>query len=175
MISMVERSKSPNCGWNGGGIMTLRFKWPDAVDINFPNLKNTEHEITSCPTSIYNCIAWAAGDSSRRWWPRFCDQLFDERYYWPDDAPEEETVAAFIRCFEILGYEVCGSCDLEQDFEKVVIYTKNGNPKHAARQLPNGEWSSKLGLHDTDISHEISALDGPCYGSVEVVMRRRRT
>lgn len=54
-----------------------------------------------------------------------------------------------------------------------MIYTKDGSPTHAARQLPNGKWSSKLGP-DADISHEISALDGPCYGGVEVVMRRGR-
>ena len=95
-------------------------------------------------------------------------------FYWPPGAPEEDTVTAFIRCFEILGYEVCDSYELEQEYEKVVIYTKkDGSPTHAARQLPNGKWSSKLGA-DADISHEISALDGPCYGCVEVVMRRRR-
>jgi hypothetical protein len=94
-------------------------------------------------------------------------------YYWPPGAPVEETLAAFIRCFEILGYEVCDSYDLEQGYEKVVLYTKKGKPEHAARQLPSGEWSSKLG-DDADISHEISALDGPCYGSVEVVLRRRK-
>ena len=151
----------------------MRFEWPDAVDSNFPDLKDTDYEITSCPTSVYNCIAWAAGDSRIPWWPRRRNNPLMRGYYWPPGAPEEDTLAAFIRCFEILGYEVCDSYDLEQEYEKVVIYTKDGSPTHAARQLPNGEWSSKLGP-DADISHEISALDGPCYGSVEVVMRRRR-
>lgn len=154
--------------------MTLRFKRPDAVDNNFPDLKNTDYEITSCPTSLYNCIAWAAGeDGSRPWWPRVSKQLYGMGYHWPPGAPEEDTLAAFVRCFEILGYEVCDSYDLEQGYEKVVIYTRDRSPTHAARQLPNGEWSSKLGP-DADISHEISALDGPCYGSVEVVMHRTR-
>lgn len=84
--------------------MALRFKWPDAVNINFPDLKNTVYEITSCPTSVYNCIAWAAGEAgSRPWWPRVNKQLYWMGYYWPPGAPEEDTLAAFIRCFEILG------------------------------------------------------------------------
>jgi len=149
----------------------LRFETPDAVNIDFPNLKNTNYEITSCPTSVYNCIAWAVGDSRRRWWPRRRNNPLMTGYYWPPGAPVENTLTAFIRCFEILGYEVCDSYDLEQGYEKIVLYTKKGEPKHAARQLPSGKWSSKLG-NNADISHEISALDGPCYGSVEVVMRR---
>ena len=153
--------------------MGLRFKYPDKMGIEFPRLASTDYRITSCPSSSYNCIAWAAEDSERPWWPRFDEQLKWAGYYWPPGAPEEETLDAFIRCFEILGYQVCDNCDCECEYEKVVIYSKDGSPTHAARQVTHGKWSSKLGP-DADISHEISALDGPLYGSVAVVMRRKR-
>jgi len=154
--------------------MGLSFMSPDKIDINFPRLDRSDYEITSHSTSTYNCIAWAAGESgSRPWWPRFDEQLERMGYYWPPGAPEEETVGAFIRCFEILEYEVCDSSGLEGEYEKVVIYAKDGSPTHAARQLPSGKWTSKLGA-DADISHDISALDGPLYGCVKVVMRRSR-
>ncbi|HMD98104.1 MAG TPA: hypothetical protein VKM93_12350 [Terriglobia bacterium] len=36
---------------------------------DFPNLNAGNHEITSAASRLYNCIAWAAGDTQRWWWP----------------------------------------------------------------------------------------------------------
>ncbi len=155
--------------------MVLRFKHPQhVIDEHFPKLLSSDHEITSRYTRKYNCAAWVVGHSDKPWWPRFCDQLYDKDYRWIKGAPEEDTVEAFTKGFNILGYAICQSSDLEHGFEKVAIYAKNRRPKHVALQLPDGKWTSKLG-DDVDISHEIWALDGPLYGRVEVVMRRRRT
>ena len=59
----------------------------------------------------------------------------------------------------------------ESGIEKVAIYTLNGLPKHAARQLPSGAWSSKLGNH-IDIEHSLEGLAGDLYGSVAHILSR---
>ncbi|HMR19802.1 MAG TPA: hypothetical protein PKA53_10935, partial [Sphingobacterium sp.] len=80
----------------------------------------------------------------RWWWPKGA--------YWPTDAPKEETIAAFVAAFQILGYQDCTDPNFEHGYEKIALYAKDGKPTHAARQLSNGMWSSKLGKYK-DISH----------------------
>lgn len=58
----------------------------------FPRLPNTDYRITSPADQYYNCVAWAARDTSRCWWPAF-------GYYWPQQAPKQNTVAAFVEAF----------------------------------------------------------------------------
>src|SRR5260370_6562768 len=136
---------------------------PDA----FPLLTESNHRIASPRSRAYNCIAWAAGDTETWWWPDA-----DEVGYWPAGAVRRETVAAFVEAFQGRGYVVCQDAGLEAGFEKVVVYALQGRPTHAARQLPDGRWSSKLGIEE-DIEHELEALDGPAYGGVVVVLLRR--
>lgn len=46
------------------------------------------------------------------------------------------------------------------------------DPRHAARQLPNGRWTSKLGDH-VDIEHAaLDAVGGDFYGEPAVFMRK---
>ena len=131
-----------------------------------------QFRITSLQDTGYNCIAWAAEGNDRWWWPA-------QEYYWPEGVTREETVTAFIRAFETRGYLPCGDGALEDGFQKVAIYAKSsGVPTHAARQLPNGEWASKMGS-DCDI--EPSTIDavrdwpgGRFYGSVAAYLRKRR-
>src|ERR1017187_4287391 len=53
-----------------------------------------DHNDVSPQDSRYNCIAWAAGEQRRRWWP-------------PQLPQEEVTKENFIRAFELLGYRRC--------------------------------------------------------------------
>lgn len=134
----------------------------------FPNSKLDPFLVTSPQTPQYNCIAWAFGDNSKWYWPDSANY-----YYWPSQIAREESIQCFIELFKLIGYEVCDSDELEVDFTKVAIYTdKLGKPTHAARQLKNGYWTSKLGQH-FDVSHTIFSMkDGP-YGNVAVFMRRK--
>ena len=59
---------------------------------------------------------------------------------------------AFIAAYATLRYECCDDGEPEPGYEKVVIYVKDGSPTHAARQLANGKWTSKLGAH-IDVEH----------------------
>ena len=92
--------------------------------------------------------------------------------YWPKGVPREVTLEAFIAAYASLGYEACSGGDMEPGFEKIAIYTKPaGTPAHAARQLQNGRWSSKLG-DEEDIEHDLSGLECPRYGEVRQFMKR---
>ncbi len=122
--------------------------------------------MTSPPSEDYNCIAWAAGIDNDWWWP-------DPNCTWPPSAPREATLSAFIAAFATLGYEPCGDGTLEEQTEKVAIYAfPDGRTTHAARQLPSGRWTSKLGEAE-DIKHGSPAeLEGVVYGAVVQYMRR---
>lgn len=57
------------------------------------------------------------------------------------------TLQSFVLAFEHLGYRVCTSGMLEEGVEKIALYAaSDGEPTHAARQLANGGWTSKLGM-----------------------------
>jgi hypothetical protein len=134
----------------------------------FPNSISEPFIKTSQDTISYNCIAWAYEDSTKCYWP-------DGIYFWPDDIPCIATLDNFILLFRKIGYEVCDNGDLENDYEKVAIYCNNFNePKHAARQLEDGFWTSKLGPY-IDVSHTISGMSNGVYGNVEVYMKRKKT
>ena len=92
--------------------------------------------------------------------------------YWPEGVPREKTLEAFVAAYATRGYTVCADGSLEPGFEKIAIYTKPaGTPAHAARQLPSGSWTSKLG-DEQDIEHELEGVECIRYGSVKQFMRR---
>lgn len=136
----------------------------DFIISGFPGLTHDSFEITSPMDNRYNCIAWAAGDDSNWWWP-------SRGHHWPSENVSL-TLTAFTNAFEELGYTECESTDFEPDFAKVAIFANaEGIPKHAARMLPNGRWTSKLGKY-VDIEHDLSGIEGTAYGRVACVLRR---
>lgn len=140
---------------------------PAPFNKTFPNLKEDRFSVTSPSTPSYNCIAWAAGDMTTWWWPDPQSQ-----YFWPDYAPRECTLNAFIIAFNGIHYVPCESGDFEKGFEKIAIYSdKMKTPTHAARQLDNGSWTSKLGRCN-DISHDVIGVSGSTYGQIAVFMKR---
>jgi hypothetical protein len=68
---------------------------------------------------------------------------------------------------------LCENGELENGFEKIAIYVdKTRKPTHAAHQLPNGKWESKLG-GDVDIQHDsLAELTGELYGEAACYLRR---
>jgi hypothetical protein len=132
----------------------------------FPKLIGSPYTVTSSATQDYNCIAWAAGDDQRWWWP----DLAGVRY-WPPGVPRLESLSAFQAAFATLGYSTCNDELLELGFENIAIFADGQGPQHAARQLANGGWTSKLGEVD-DIEHELRDLEGSDYGGVVAFMRR---
>jgi len=133
----------------------------------FPNLRSGSYLRTSPATPEYNCIAWAAHDQEQWWWPDAMGQA-----YWPQGVAREETIQAFERAYCRFDFKACENADLEPGFEKVAIYAKNSIPTHAARQLADGRWTSKLGPLE-DIEHNtLDALEGEVYGEVVLLLKR---
>jgi hypothetical protein len=132
----------------------------------FPKLVGANHQITSPPSEVYNCIAWAAQDTSHWWWPDNAPGT-----YWPLSATRAESLSAFQEAFASQGYSVCQSADLEAGYDKIAVFAHDAIPTHAARQLPSGRWTSKLGLLE-DIEHDLSDLEGHAYGHIAFVMKR---
>jgi hypothetical protein len=132
-----------------------------------PGLRGTEHRITSPPTIVYNCIAWAAGDDTNWWWPGRPDKTF-----WPTNLPRAETLEAFEALFAHLGFSPSQDESFETGIEKVALFARpDGRPTHAARQIPSGRWTSKLGRME-DIEHDLRAIEGEVYGTVVRILRR---
>jgi hypothetical protein len=136
----------------------------------FPNLGGGDFRVTSPRDVAYNCIAWAAGDTRRFWWP----QPVHPSRFWPSGIPRSVTVDAFVAAFSTIGYAVCKNGELEAGCEKIALYVdETQKPKHMARQNRDGSWSSKLGGLE-DITHAtLNGLEGEGYGSVTLFMKRQ--
>ena len=136
----------------------------------FHRLREGEFEITSPEDQRYNCVAWAADDVRRWWWPTESPFAF-----WPSAVRREESISSFIEAFAILGYELADSGGHETGFEKVAIFASADRvPTHMARQLPDGSWTSKLGRLE-DIAHvDVNGVGGADYGEVAAFLRRSK-
>ena len=157
-------------GWNG-----LEPVMPGSWNpLAFPHLTADAYNITSPATDNYNCIAWAAGDTSKWWEPDPQGQ-----YRWPPNVPRELTLDAFILAYRTLGFVQCVDASHETGFVKIALYaTKESDgslfPTHVAIQLPNGTWSSKLGPCE-DIEHfTLEALNSDDYGCAVRFLKRPR-
>ena len=140
------------------------------IESCFPLLKGgAGYLITSAPTPIYNCLAWAIGDDE--WWWDIDKRMAG--YRWHPEVKREFTLSSWRDIFQRLGYEECADDLHEPGFEKVAAYLdRDGEPTHAARQLSSGKWTSKLG-QSHDIEHDsLSLLEGDEYGSVSLLMKR---
>ncbi len=144
------------------------------IDRHYPRLADAGYEITSEETPIYNCIAWAAGDTTR-WWECGEDGPIDEPgVYWPEGARHGFGLDALISAYEAIGYELCpeGGSEPEEGYDKVALYAEGGEWRHAARLLEDGRWSSKLGDLE-DVSHDSPEdVCGPFNGELACFMRR---
>ena len=139
---------------------------PSQLGRAFPRLAEEGFSETSSATPEYNCLAWAAGQTGQWWWP---DSF--GAYYWPEGLPREETIEAFVQAFATVGYVRCSGGELDAGHEKVALYARDGKPTHAARQLSDGKWTSKLG-RQIDITHTLHGLDGPAYGQIAAFLKR---
>ncbi len=131
---------------------------------DFPHLAEHNHRITSPATVEYNCIARSAGDIEHWWQPGV---------YWPiATAIDDYGIAALKQAFLALGFQDCDDGSLESGHEKLALYGTSQFYTHAARQLANGKWTSKLGRLE-DIEHETpDDLSGGVYGEVAQFMKR---
>lgn len=154
-----------------GEVEGLRRLTPEGEAV-FPRLATADYEKTSDESRDYNCSAYAADDYFHKWeWTPFPLP----GYYWPPQAMAGDSMEALQSAFAAIGYEVCDGPEGEVDFEKVALYVgDDGTWSHAAKQRPDGHWSSKLGTWE-DIRHAtlMDVGDGD-YGMPHTFMRRRQ-
>ena len=132
------------------------------IDETFPGLR---YDVTSEPDDRYNCISWALGQQDV-WWSHL------PGYRWV--GYRSPTIETLEDVFLALGYERCDSDDLEDGYDKVALFAQGNRWTHAARQLPDSRWTSKLGVFE-DIEHDsLDAISGRLYGEVHCIVRRRR-
>ena len=94
--------------------------------------------------------------------------------FWPASPPVEDFgIGVLERAFMELGFVDCSLDDaLEPGYEKVALYGSGAFYTHAAKQLPTGKWTSKLG-RDVDIEHDSPEnVAGGVYAEVVQIMRR---
>ena len=141
----------------------------NSLEQYFPNLQQRLYMVTSPASPQYNCIAWAIGDQNNWWWPDPAGLG-----YWPKEVPREESLRGFELAFATEGFVPCENTNLEPGIVKIALYANGEQPTHAARQLENGKWSSKLGPLE-DIEHTLDGLEGELYGTVCLIFRRAST
>lgn len=101
-----------------------------------------DHDDVSPANPIYNCIAWAAGESRQRWWPADWDKA---TYYWPAHLPRQpfgqETLENFVAAFEWLGYTRCDGPTFQKGIEKLLY---SWTPKKG-QLTQRDNWSPGIG------------------------------
>lgn len=125
------------------------------------------------PDPRFNCIAHAAGESNRWWWP--LPYPSPPGLFWPN-VPRVESVDAFVLAFATIGYAKGANDSVEPTLEKIAVYAKHGKPTHAALQLASGLWTSKIGIWEV-LEHTLIGLtgNGPNeYGDVVEILSRAR-
>lgn len=133
----------------------------------YPRLAGEKFEII-CPASdSYNCIAYAAGDPRQPW----SDEPED---YWPAQVTRSPSITGLENLFRWLGFKKCKGPRLEAGYQKVALYADKGLWTHAALQMPNGHWRSKLGKEILIEHQTLFSLTGTLYGRVYLCMRARR-
>ena len=144
--------------------------WPQ---YELPHLTDQNCEVRSPATRKYNCIAWAVANTTRKWWP---DPMGIG--YWPPNLNRAVSTEAFLSAYGTFGYTLCCDGTLEPGIEKIALYAKGPKgselPTHAALQLEDGKWTSKLGDFE-DIQHvTVADIEGPVYGRVICYLARAR-
>ena len=140
-------------------------RWAQLLITAFPKLSSEEFEIVEGPSERYNCIAYAASDTSK-WWDH------NKSYYWPAHASRSNSIESLKEVFAGLGFEQCHHGSTENGYHKVALYEEQGVWKHAAVQTPGGRWRSKMGKGPVIEHRSPESLSEGHYGNVAFYMRR---
>ena len=70
------------------------------------------------------------------------------------------------------GFSLCDSDAAEPGYEKIALYAFVGRFTHAARQLSDGQWTSKMGNREVITHPSLTNLTGGFFGNIHCIMRR---
>ena len=139
--------------------------WADLLTRAFPNLASEGFDIVDEPSTRYNCIAYAAGDTDKWWW-------LDGVNYWSPWARPTNRIESLKEAFSALGYEPCDDIGAEADYQKVALYNIQGEMTQAALQMPSARWRSKMGQGPVIEHRSPQSLSDGIYGRPTIFMRR---
>lgn len=149
----------------------------ERIKSTFPGLgRDCKFLLTSPPTRDYNCLAWALGRKDCWMWPNTDGHIHEPDEYWPDNVPNDERPTTLIKAYEALGFSLSEDAGLEDKYVKIALYKSQDSETftHAARQLADGTWTSKLSFWE-DIRHGTpQSLEGELYGRVYCYMKRKK-
>ena len=140
----------------------------------FPNSERDKFKHHSEETTEYNCIAFALEIQDKWIDPETQDPLDGTKPWWPDKIPRDRTLSTFIKLFELYGFQKCLDKNLEEDYVRIAIFVRGDKVAHAARQIGNGMWVSKLG-NGVDCIHSLSAIHNGMYGVVRQFMKKKKS
>ena len=132
----------------------------------FTNLAGSSYEISGQASKEYNCIAWVMRISTQNW------DCNDPDGYWPPSILRDDSIMTIMQLFASQGFSLCEDDTPEPGYEKIALYAFVGRFTHAARQLEDGHWTSKLGKGPTITHNSPANLTGGFYGNVHCIMRR---
>ena len=135
------------------------------LNLKFPKLKNEDYNIVGDYSDKYNCIAYAAGDTNRSW------SITQGNYYWPDYATRTRSIESLKQVFVGIGYEQCNDNKIENGYKKIALYESEEGWTHAAIQMPNGYWRSKLGDGPIIEHKNPQSLSNKEYGKPTIYMK----
>lgn len=133
----------------------------------FPLL--TDYELIPNSESMeYNCISHTLNINNDISWP------FDNNNYWP--VSRNLTKESFDKFYEFHGFEKMNLLDFSYDskYIKVALYTNKGIPTHAAIQVDEFFWESKIGELGI-IKHDLFEIEDNVYGEVAQIYRKLKT
>ena len=139
---------------------------PGELEDFFPRLAASGYEITADASGEFNCITWVLGMSGRNW------DFNDPDGYWPLSVPRNDLITTVMQLFIGEGFTSCESIEPEPGYEKIALYAFVGRFTHAARQLEDGRWTSKLGKREVITHPSPATLSGGFFGFVHCIMRR---
>ena len=154
---------------NFGKIGQKKMDSKNEIEGWFPNIIGNPYKIIKTLTfevDEFNCIAFTLEVYSTFIWTN--------EKSWPyDKIPRNSGIPGFKLLYELYDYEECFSLDYEIGYNKIVFYSKNGLPKHAAKQFGNN-WRSKTGKYI--IEHQPEWLCGDseyAYGKIDFIMKKK--
>lgn len=140
----------------------------DTLQPAFPNA-NT-FEVVGEPTGRYNCIAAAFDNADKPWWPEpEAGRSPYSPFYWPKDSQRSNDSDSFdALLIDKAGADVYPWDEeppYQKGYQKLALFEQDGEPTHLARQLPNGEWLSKIGRNGL-VVHSLENMEHAYYGDV---------
>lgn len=139
------------------------------IKMYWPSLNDEDFEFKSHFNPFYNCLAWAINVNTI-----FVTMNYFQKKHGLDINNLDHSVNGYAKILEeFYNYLSCENGEYEKGFEKILLYGDNNNLwTHAARQIKEEMWVSKLGSCENIEHKNIECLNGNTYGEPKIFMKK---